>query len=115
MEGLSTVRINDVDIVWLSANYIDIDGTAVPDRFEYPDIGVNEAAAIRIVASTSPGDGLIIEGRPEQLLAIGRQVTRIAEQIIEATTRDPELRRMYGVSSQFGTLPADSLTNPPAA
>lgn len=90
------------DIVWVSPLYLTIDGTAQPDSIEYPEIGRNSAAALRILDSTS-GDGLVIEGRPEQILERAREILRTAELIVEQTMRDPQLRALYGITSQVGT------------
>jgi hypothetical protein len=90
---------NGADIVWLSALHVDVSASAQPGSFEYEDHGVNEAAAIRIADSAAnPGDALIIEGRPERLIEIAKEILHQAELIVEQTMRDPELRRLYGAT-----------------
>lgn len=86
-----------VHIEWLAANFVDVDGTAQPRSYEN-DGNENATAAIRI-ASRYDGDGIIIEGRPERLLELAREITRTAELIVEQTMRDPKLRSLYGITS----------------
>lgn len=82
---------------WLNAQHTDVTGSASPGAFE-GDEEANEVAAIRIT-SQYDGDGIVIQGRPEQLLALAKEITRTAELIVEQTMRDPELRAMYGLVS----------------
>jgi hypothetical protein len=88
-------------IEWLSANYVEVGGTAQPGTYEGND-DANEVAAIKIVGAD--GDGIIIQGRPERLLTIAREVVRTAELIVEATMRDPKLRLLYGITSSTDAM-----------
>jgi hypothetical protein len=83
-------------IEWLSVRYMDVTGSASPGSFEN-DGSENAVAAIRLTSES--GDGVIIEGRPEDLLGKAREILRTAELIIEQTMRDPQLRSLYGMTS----------------
>lgn len=97
------MRFNDgPDLVWLSAQYIEVDGSAKPGSYDYPDHGTNDAATIRIKSQTGD-DALLITGRPERLLTVAQEILRAAELVVMETMRDPELRRLYGIPSQVGT------------
>lgn len=98
-----------VHIEWLSARFMDVTGSASPGSF-VNDGSENGAAAIRLTSES--GDGVIIEGRPEDLLGKAREILRCAELIVEQTMRDPQLRSLYGMTSvehpsQVGT-PSDA-------
>jgi hypothetical protein len=82
-------------IAWLSARFVDIDGSAKPGSYDDGHGNRNAVAAVRI-ASQHNGDAIILEGRPEDLLARGREIMRTIEGVVEQTMRDPELRRLYG-------------------
>lgn len=84
-------------IEWLHARHIDVTGSAEPGSFEGP-YRPNEVAAIRIT-SQYDGDGLIIEGRPEDLLAAAREILRAAELIVVQTAQTPRLLSLYGLTS----------------
>lgn len=90
------------DLVWLSAQFIEVDGSAKPGSYDYPDHGTNDVATIRIKDKVGD-DALLITGRPERLLAVAREILRTAELIVEQTMRDPQLRSLYGITSQVGT------------
>lgn len=81
---------------WLNAQFIEVDGSGKPGSFDESG-ETNDVAAIRI-SSHATGQRFLIEGRPEQLLELGRDFVRTAELIIEQTMRDPELRRLYGLT-----------------
>lgn len=100
------MRINNgPDILWLSARFTEVDGSAIPSRYTIEDYGENYAATIRIKDASSD-DAMLIEGRPERLLELAREILRVAELVAEQTMRDPALRRLYGIieSSQGGTV-----------
>lgn len=86
------------DIVWLSPRYTDVDGTSNPGSYTSATGEQNRVAAIRIVSQLD-GRGVIIHGRPEDLVAQAREILRTAELIVEQTMRDPELRSLYGITS----------------
>lgn len=83
-------------IQWLTAREVEVGGTARPNTYHRIDGTTNDVAAVRI-SSIHNGDGLVLEGRPEDLVATAREFLRAAEQIVEVTMRDPDLRRMYGI------------------
>lgn len=86
------------DIIWLSAQYTEIDGSGKPESYDIFGHGVNDVATIRIKDQNN-SDALLISGRPERLLEIARDFVRTAELIVEQTMRDPELRRLYGFAA----------------
>lgn len=89
---------------WASARYTIVQGTAKPGEIERGE-SANDTAAIEFVYG-SDGDSLVIEGRPEELLALMRRGMEMANAILLETVRTPELRRMYGdmaEASQLGT------------
>jgi len=88
-------------IEWLDAGHADVTGAATPGSFG-DGMDDNTVAAIRITSQFT-GDGTIIQGRPERLLQLGREITRVAELIIEQTMRDPSLRRLYGMTESGDT------------
>lgn len=82
---------------WASARYTQVTMAAHPGQMERGD-SANEAGAIELVYG-SGGDSLVITGRPEDLLAMARNVLAAAEEIVVESTRDPELRALYGMTS----------------
>jgi hypothetical protein len=91
------------EVLWFSALFTEVDGSAQPASFAIDPIGRNEVAALRIKASDSTGDMLIIEGRPERLLEVARELLRTAELVMNQTMQDPALRRLYGLTSVEGS------------
>lgn len=92
-------------IEWASARYTVVEGVAHPRAFEGNDGSANAVAALRLTYG-SDGDCLVIEGRPEDLLTVGRRIVEAAQAIVVETVRTPELRQMYGEmaeASQAGT------------
>lgn len=83
-------------VIWLGQKYTEIDGTAKPHSYVDESGQVNDVAAIRI-KSKIDGAGIIIEGRPDEILSTAREILRTAELVVEQTMRDPELRRLYGI------------------
>jgi hypothetical protein len=93
-------------IEWGSARFTTVEVTAHPGTFEGNDGSANSTAAARFTFG-SDGDCLVIEGRPEEILALGRRLVEGAEAALMETIRTPELRRMYGEMadvSQGGTV-----------
>ena len=86
------------NVTWLPTRYIDIDGTSIPGDVTTSDGSANDVACIRIVSQTD-GSGIILEGRPDNLLERAREILRTAELIVEQTMRDPKLRSLYGITS----------------
>jgi hypothetical protein len=83
--------------IWLNAARVDIDGAARPRSFIDGD-SANDVAAVRITSQFVSEDQVIIQGRPEDLLAMAHALVRTAELVVEQTMRDPELRRLYGLA-----------------
>jgi len=100
---------NGPDILWLSANYVDVEGAAKPESFSYEDQGTNDVATIRIKDSLSSGDAVLISGRPERLVEIAKEILRTAELVMIQTMQSPELRRLYGITTPI----ADAERRPP--
>ncbi len=92
-------------IEWFAAQNIDIDGSARPGSYLGNDGSENSVAAVRI-ADQFTGDCVIIEGRPERLVELARDLLKAAEAVEMQTIIDPSLRRMYGLASleSEGTL-----------
>jgi hypothetical protein len=88
-------------IEWLSSRYTDVSGEAQPGGFEN-DGGANAVACL-IITSQNDGHGIVIEGRPDNLLEKAREILRAAELLVEKTMCDPELRRLYGVTTPITT------------
>lgn len=90
-------------IEWLPARFTMVSGVAVPGDFKDEDGNSNEVACIAI--QSADGYGIVIEGRPDNLLDIARSVLRTAETLVEQTMRDPNLRSLYGITTppQVGT------------
>jgi len=82
-------------IEWLSAKFTRVASAASPGSFRTDDGSENSVAAIKIYDRTG-GAGVIIEGTPDELLTIGKQVIHAAQQNIAATEHDPSLRALYG-------------------
>lgn len=82
-------------IEWLSSRYTDVTAEAQPGGFE--NAGDSNAAACLIITSQNDGHGIVIEGRPDNLLEKAREILRAAELLVEKTMRDPELRSLYGI------------------
>lgn len=91
-------RANDENVTWLPTRYIDIDGTAIPGDVTTSDGSANDVACIRIVSQTD-GSGIILEGRPDNLLERAREILRTAELIVEQTKRSPDLLSLYGITT----------------
>lgn len=87
---------------WLAAANTEIGGSARPD-YIIGSSGEGNSVACITVTDVYTGDGLVLQGRPEQLLEKAREILRAAEQIVEVTMREPELRSLYGITSQPGT------------
>lgn len=101
-------------VIWLGQKYTEIDGTSKPHSYFDESNQTNEVAALRI-KSTIDGAGVIIEGRPDEILATAREILRTAELIVEQTMRDPTLRRMYGIigesTEDWERLSTDDVTD----
>lgn len=97
-------------IEWGSARYTYIHGTATPGEIEHGD-DANSTAAMQITYG-SDGDALVIEGRPEDLVALFRGALDTAQAILMETVRSPELRRMYGEMAEAEHGPSQGGTDP---
>lgn len=93
-------------IEWVTAPQIEVGGSARPDSVT-DEHGVQNSVAIITLTNRHSGDAVVIEGRPEHLLALARDALVVAEQIVEVTMRDPQLRSMYGITApQVGAADA---------
>jgi len=90
-------------IEWITAPQIEVGGSARPDSVT-DEHGIQNSVAIITLTNRHSGDAVVIEGRPEHLLNLARAQLRVAEQIVEATMRDPQLRSMYGLTAHVGTV-----------
>jgi len=81
---------------WLSARYTVVTGHAHPGEIENDG---NENGAAAILITSEDGDGLVIEGRPEDLVDVARRILAVAEEIVVDTMRDPALRSLYGITA----------------
>jgi hypothetical protein len=83
---------------WLDAYYVQVDGTAQPGMFVAEDgTTTNAVAAIRI-GSTFSGDGVILQGPPEQLVRIAERILDEARLSVISTNKHAQLRALYGRS-----------------
>ena len=81
---------------WLDAYYTQVDATAQPGTFTATDgFGVNTVAAIR-VGSTFSGDGVVIQGPPEQLVRVAEKMLDEARMLVVLTNKSAQLRALYG-------------------
>lgn len=87
----------------VNARYVVVDGTAEPGTMDLGDGESNTVSAIRFRTVSGGMDGLVIEGRPEDVLATLRSALAVAEENLMQTVRSPELRRMYGGMADFDT------------
>jgi hypothetical protein len=88
---------------WLAAAQVEVGGSARPDYVVGSD-GEGNAVAVITLTNRHTGDGAVIEGRPEDLLNLARAMVRTAEQIVEVTMRDPNLRSLYGLTGPAAPL-----------
>lgn len=75
----------------LNARYTEVEKNARPTE-------TTMVASIKI-ADAFEGSGLTVQGRPEDLVRLGREILAAAEEIVVETMRDPELRALYGITS----------------
>lgn len=81
------MRINGgIDILWLSAMFVDVDGSAKPGSYEYKDHGTNDVATIRL-ADQINGDALLISGYPDSLLRVAQEILRVC-QLVQIQAND---------------------------
>ena len=85
-------------VTWVIAPQTEVGGSARPDYVVGPG-GEGNSVAVITLTNRHHGERVAIEGRPEHLLEIAREILRTAEQIVEVTMRDPELRSLYGLTS----------------
>lgn len=75
----------------LNARYTEVEKNARPTE-------TTMVASIKI-GDAFDGSGLTIQGRPEDLVRLGREILAAAEEIVVETMRDPELRALYGITT----------------
>lgn len=83
-------------IEWLNANAVAVAGIAYPGEFVNDD-SENDVACI-VITSSFDGDGVCIQGRPDDLIALAKRITLAAFDLDETTAADPQLRSLYGVT-----------------
>lgn len=91
--------MSDMNPVWLNARMLELDSTHQPGMIVDADGTSNEAAAILIA---DDGRGVVIEGRPADLVQLAERILQRARDIEVATMVSPDLLRLYG-----GTEPSD--------
>lgn len=89
----------DMNPVWLNARMIELDSTHQPGVLVDAEGTANEAAAILL---GTDGHGVIIEGRPADLVVLAERILQRARDIEVATMVSPDLLSLYG-----GTEPSD--------
>lgn len=82
-------------IEWLNANQTQVSGTATPREFEN-DGSENEVACITITSQFTD-DGVCIQGRPDDLVALAHRILNAANGVKSDTNSTPHLRALYGV------------------
>jgi hypothetical protein len=82
-------------IEWLNANQVQVSAVAHPGEFSNDD-AENDVACI-VLASNFSGDGVCIQGRPDDLIALAKRITLAAFDLDETTAADPKLRSLYGM------------------
>jgi len=81
-------------IEWAHARYVAVAGVAHPGEFSNGD-KENDVACI--VITEGNGDGICIQGRPDDLIALAKRITIAAHDVAHATMSDPQLRSLYGM------------------
>lgn len=82
---------------WMHARSVVVEATAIPHQIEDDKAETNSIAAVRISRASNVG-AVVIEGRPEELLAFARTLTAAVEQVDRDTDDDPRLLALYGRS-----------------
>lgn len=100
-------------VTWVIAPQTEVGGSARPDYVVGPG-GEGNSVAVITLTNRHHGERVAIEGRPEHLLEIAREILRTAEQIVEVTMRDPGLRSLYGITAP-GPLASRLVEIDPAA
>jgi len=80
---------------WMIAHSVLVEQTARPGVFTDSEGERNAVAAIKIGRTSGVG-AVIIEGRPDDLVAFAQRVTDAAALIQVDTAMTPELGRLYG-------------------
>lgn len=80
----------------INARYVLVGCFPEPGTFGHND-WANDVAGIAI--TSFDGDGVFIEGRPEDLEQLAERIAQAATQIREATDASPALRALYGITS----------------
>ena len=89
----------DMNPVWLNARMLELDSTHMPGVLVDANGQANDTAAILIADN---GHGVIIEGRPADLVQLAERILQRARDIEVATMVSPDLLSLYG-----GTEPSD--------
>lgn len=85
----------DMNPVWLNARMVELDSTHVPGVLVDAKGQANETAAILI---GDDGRGVIIEGRPADLVQLAERILQRARDVEVATMVSPNLLRLYGTT-----------------
>lgn len=94
----------DMTATWLVARTLELESTAQPGILVDVDGTANSTAAILL---GDDGKGVIIEGRPADLVQLCERMLEQARSIEVATMVNPELLRLYG-----GTEPTHAWPEP---
>lgn len=82
-------------VEYISAAMVEVGGAAKPDAIDLGD-GEQNSVACLTLGDAGNGSLIVIEGRPEQLVKIAKELHRTAVLIREATQHNPELLALYG-------------------
>jgi hypothetical protein len=81
-------------IEWAHARHVAVAGIAHPGEFSNDGIE-NDVACI--VITDRNGDGICIEGPPDDLASLAHRILNAANGIKSDTNADPQLRSLYGM------------------
>lgn len=96
----------DMNPTWLNARFVELDSTHMPGILVDAEGISNDAAAILI---GEDGAGVIIEGRPADLVQLAERILQRARDIETATMVSPDLLRLYGTTEPSDVPEAPAL------
>lgn len=96
--------MTDMNPVWLNARYLELDSTAQPGVLVDAEGTANTTAAILI---GDDGRGVIIEGRPADLVQMAERILQHARTVESTTMMSPELLTLYGGTEPTTHEPAE--------
>jgi len=90
-------------IEWVHARHVQVAGIAEPGEFDN-DSDQNEVGCVTITDEN--GDGICIEGRPEDLIEFAKRVVIAANTVASDTNASAKLRSLYGITDPLDREPS---------